>query len=61
MQPSKASGPANFASITIATAVTALKETKDEQRPALSTASSKQRLPYYPVFASTTDGEAVRR
>lgn len=41
--------------------VTAPKETKDEQRPALSTASSKHRLPYYPVFASKTDGDAVRR
>jgi len=50
--PQKRAGRANFSSVTVVTAVTAPKETKDEQRPALSTASSKQRLPYYPVFAS---------
>lgn len=48
--PQKRPGRANFSSITIATAVTTPKETKDEQ--ALSTASSKQCLSYYPVFAS---------
>lgn len=50
---------ANFSPIATATAVTAPKETKDEHRPALSTASSKQRLPYYPVFAARTDGETL--